>query len=238
VSVPNYTPLQRREHTNYGLFFLEFVTKIGQSQLIRRQIANELNFSCKLDSKILSCTLDVMNRALIGDIKAHYTRPESKAYPGNAVLADLTKYLDTTGMTDPTTKIYITTEPLDGLPVLMFLFVLSQISRFDWSEELSTLVCLEKNVALDGAPFVLGVVTIMKQFHSSHTYTFLAYLGQYVRATVSSSSVASKDIEIPSFVRMVLLFLEEFCKFCFMPRTAIDAVVPSYIFDRFKHSLR
>lgn len=69
----------------------DFVTRIGQSQLIRRQIANELNvrcfphtscwahlcplqFSCKLDSKILSCALDVMNHSLINDVRAHYSR--------------------------------------------------------------------------------------------------------------------------------------------------------------------
>ena len=53
---------------------LEFVTKIGQSQLMRRQIANELNFWCKLDSKLLSCALDVMNQSLVNDVKMHYAR--------------------------------------------------------------------------------------------------------------------------------------------------------------------
>jgi WASH complex subunit strumpellin len=49
--------------------FTEFVSKIGQAQLLRRQIANELNFTAKLDSKLLACSIETMNESLINDIK-------------------------------------------------------------------------------------------------------------------------------------------------------------------------
>lgn len=213
--------------------FLEFVTKIGQAQLIRRQIANELNFSCKLDSKILSCTLEAMNSALINDVSAHYSRPDSKPYPGNPVLPDISQYLETAGINDPLTKIYITSEPLEGIAVLMFLFVLAQTEKLTWSSQMSTLTSSDKKAPLDGAPLVMGVITILRQFHSSHTHTFLAYLGQYVRANIKSSS-SSKGSAIPANVTKVLLFLEEFCRFSYTSRKAVDAIVPSYIFDRFQ----
>jgi len=77
--------------------FLPLVTAIGQMQLIRRQVANELNFSAKLDSKILSSALDTMNAALIGDVRAHYADPEHKPYPGNPTLPDIADYLETSG---------------------------------------------------------------------------------------------------------------------------------------------
>jgi len=217
--------------------FLEFLTKIGQAQLIRRQITNELNFSCKLESKILSCTLENLNSALITDVKKHYSNPESYPYPGNPVLPNITKYLENAGISNPITKIYITTEPLPGIPILMFLLVLSQVTKLEWNPKLCTLTNKTKGYPLDGAPFIMGVITILKQFHSSHTHTFLAYLGQYVRANVSAAAGAGdKAANIPNDVINVLLFLEEFCRFSYMSRKAIEALVPSYLFDRFVYT--
>jgi WASH complex subunit strumpellin len=91
-------------------------------------------------------------------------------------------------------------------------------------------------------------VTVLNQFHSSHTHTFLSLLGQYVRVAVAggddgvgASVVAAADISsaplrpLSATVRNVLLFLEEFCKFSHTPRSVVDAIVPSYLFDRFPH---
>lgn len=76
---------------------LELITRIGQMQLIRRQIANELNFSAKLDSKLLSSALEAMNLALTNDVRAHYAEPDSKPYPGNPTLPDVSDFLETAG---------------------------------------------------------------------------------------------------------------------------------------------
>ena len=39
--------------------------RIGQIQLIRRQIANELNFSCKFHAKFLASGLNTMNKSVL-----------------------------------------------------------------------------------------------------------------------------------------------------------------------------
>ena len=41
---------------------------------------------------------------------------------------------------------------------------------------------------VDFFPFVVGVITLLKQFHSIHTQKFLALLGQYVRSYVNFAS--------------------------------------------------
>lgn len=41
--------------------------------------------------------------------------------------------------------------------------------------------------AYDGTPFVVGVITLLKQLHSSVTTKFLGYLGQYIRGFVNIS---------------------------------------------------
>ena len=45
--------------------YLECVLRVGQIQLIRRQIANELNRSCKFDSKLVCNSLQTLNRYAI-----------------------------------------------------------------------------------------------------------------------------------------------------------------------------
>lgn len=241
-----YSVAQQKTHKLWPAF-LRYVTRIGQLQLIRRQVSNELQFSCKMDSKTLSCSLEALNDALLADIKIHYARPEERPYPENPTLPDVSQYLEHSGINNPLTKIYITNDgPLIGIPCLMFLFILDQVSRLHWDVERSTLVCTkpQKNQPLDGAPLIMGVVTVLKQFHSSYTHSFLAYLGQYVRSHISSAggrpsgnSSDSRGVAaaLPAQVRSVLLFLEEFCRFSYIDRKAIDSIIPSYIFDNFHH---
>jgi len=130
--------------------------------------------------------------------------------------------------------IYTPVAPLEGLPCFMFLFVLTQLYSLEWSPKLNSLVCPKKDVPLDGAPFIVGVITILKQFHSSHTHTFLSYLGQFIRASICVQASNKSLTAIPPHVMTVLVFLEEFCKFSHMPRQAIEAIVPPYIFDAYE----
>jgi hypothetical protein len=39
---------------------------------------------------------------------------------------------------------------------------------------------------LDGPPFVCGIITLLKQFHSTHTHSFIAMAGQYVRSHLAA----------------------------------------------------
>ena len=43
---------------------------------------------------------------------------------------------------------------------------------------------------LDGAPFVAGCVTLLRQFHSDNTEHCLALIGQYVRSIVEAAATA------------------------------------------------
>jgi len=49
------------------------------------------------------------------------------------------------------------------------------------------LVCKKPADPLDGAPFIAGTVTLLKQFHSENTEQFFALLGQYVRSAIAST---------------------------------------------------
>ena len=210
------------------------VVNIGTAQLLRRQVANHLNFICKLDSKPLSCALSAVNDALISDVRGHYLKRETKPYPENPLLPEVAKYLDTAGFNNPLTKIYITSEPLEGLSVTMFLMVLSQLTKLKWNKKANSLVARTKQDGIDGGPLVAGVITVLKQFHSSHTQLFLELMAQYVNVSVANTS--GKDAKLPNHALLVLLFLEQFCSFGKIPRKRVDSLIPGYLLDRFSHA--
>ena len=49
--------------------------------------------------------LSLLLRSLLSVVAAHYTDP-ANPYPGESVMAELTPYLETAGLTDPLSKVY------------------------------------------------------------------------------------------------------------------------------------
>eukprot|EP01099_Mayorella_cantabrigiensis_P008841 TRINITY_DN879_c0_g1_i1.p1 TRINITY_DN879_c0_g1~~TRINITY_DN879_c0_g1_i1.p1 ORF type:complete len:527 (-),score=105.09 TRINITY_DN879_c0_g1_i1:177-1757(-) len=218
-------------------FFIEQLTKIGQMQLLRRQISNLLNFTCKLDSNLLYNTLNVFNQAILTDVKAHYLNPDIKPYPSeeNELLPELTKYLETVGINDPFTKIYFTTtDQLIGFPLIMSLFVLSQSPSFAYSPHLALLQHRSRS-GYDHTPYVVGITTVLKHFHPIQTQKFLSFLGQYIRANIHHSDKEKGFSSFPQEISNVLIFLEEFCKYSSLSRKTVEGYLPAYIFNHFPH---
>ena len=233
-------PLAFQRVSKFNGLWLDCICKLGQAQLLRRHIAHELKFTAQMDSKTLSCVLHNANIAVLEDIRLHYSKPEAYPYPDekSKLLPELTLLLESCGIHDPFSKIYITTEALEGLPCILFLFVVIQAQKLTYNSKWCALVRASKKDAIDGAPFIVGLITLLKQFHSSCLDQFIAFLGQYVRFAVSISAggEGSTISELPADVLAILLFLEEFCKFSSIPREIITNVIPPYIFDRFKHA--
>uniref|UniRef100_A0A8C1IHJ8 WASH complex subunit 5 n=1 Tax=Cyprinus carpio TaxID=7962 RepID=A0A8C1IHJ8_CYPCA len=115
--------------------YLEAIMKVGQMQVLRQQIANELNYSCKFDSKHLAAALDNLNKSLLSDIEAHYQDP-SLPYPkeDNTLLYEITAYLEAAGIHNPLNKIYITTKRLPYFPIVNFLFLIAQLPKLQYNK--------------------------------------------------------------------------------------------------------
>ncbi|KAK2181203.1 hypothetical protein NP493_407g06015 [Ridgeia piscesae] len=190
--------------------FLETILKVGQMQLLRRQIAGQLNMSCKFDSKFLASALQNFNHGVLTDIQRHYQDP-SLPYPKeeNPLMFELTSYLESAGVSNPLTKIYITTKRLSYLPIFNFLFVVSQLPKLVYLKSIGELICKKTSDPIDGVPFIHGIITLLKQFHSDDTDQFLALIGQYVRSMVEASQ-SSKVPELPPEVINMLVFIEDF----------------------------
>ncbi|KJE94402.1 strumpellin, variant [Capsaspora owczarzaki ATCC 30864] len=214
--------------------YVDVIMRVGQLQILRRQIAHELLFSCKLDSKLLASTLTVFNTSIKMDIDEHYRDP-NKPYPAedNPLLFELAAYLESAGISDPFTKIYTTSTKLDHFPLLNCMFVLAQLTKLSYNKSVGALMSRTKNDPLDGTPFAVGIITLLKQFHSSHSSKFLALLGQFVRAHLNFGP-KDKVVELPAEVVNVLVFLEEYSKYSGISRKSVEAHIPSYVFDHFR----
>ena len=51
-----------------------------------------------------------------------------------------------------------------------------------------TMVARRPTDQIDSAPFVVGMITVLKQFHSEYTEQFLACCGQYARSLIEASA--------------------------------------------------
>ncbi|KAM5315755.1 WASH complex subunit 5 isoform 1-T1 [Glossophaga mutica] len=237
--------------------YLEAIMKVGQMQILRKQIANELNYSCRFDSKHLAAALENLNKALLADIEAHYQDP-SLPYPkeDNTLLYEITAYLEAAGIHNPLNKIYITTKRLPYFPIINFLFLIAQLPKLQYNKNLG-MVCRKPADPVDWPPLVLGLLTLLKQFHSRYTEQFLALIGQFIRSTVEQctsisacwlrvSHVQSSELiptvlrysqkvpEMPADVVGALLFLEDYVRYTKLPRRVAEAHVPNFIFDEFR----
>uniref|UniRef100_A0A8C3PLC6 WASH complex subunit 5 n=1 Tax=Calidris pygmaea TaxID=425635 RepID=A0A8C3PLC6_9CHAR len=213
--------------------YLDSIMKVGQMQILRRQITNELNYSCRFDSKHLAAALENLNKAILADIEAHYQNP-SLPYPkeDNTLLYEITAYLEAAGIHNPLNKIYITTKRLPYFPTVNFLFLISQFPKLQYNRNLGV-VCKRPADQIDWLPLVLGLLTLLKQFHSRYTEQFLALVGQFIRSTMEQCT-SQKIPEMPADVVGALMFLEDYIRYTKLPRKVVEAHVPSFIFDEFR----
>lgn len=232
-AVPKIYALGVQKATKLWTQYSDIILQIGQIQLIRRHIGEELNYSCKFDSMFLANSLSALNKSLLTDVEAHYADP-LKPYPGSdsPLMAEVSTYLDCAGISNPLSKIYVTTTKLQHFPLNIFFFVLSQLQRLAYNKALGCMVAKKLGDTIDGAAFVVGVITLLKQFHSSHTYRFLAYLGQYVRTLIESHGLSEgKATTYPTEIVTALNFVEEFCRYNEMSRKTAEEYIPGYLFD-------
>ena len=116
---------------------------VGQAQLIRQKIANELRFRCQLDSNVLHGAISTLNTALLNDVRRHHNDPSKHPAPqpkGNPLLADFSSLLAAAGMDNPLDKIYIVSKSLDLLPLALALLSIAMMQRFRFDKDFSTLV--------------------------------------------------------------------------------------------------
>ncbi|KAJ8611733.1 hypothetical protein CTAYLR_009190 [Chrysophaeum taylorii] len=169
---------------------------IGHYQLLRFGVKHALSLRSRLDANGLYQALAAVDAALLGDIHDACSPPpppgeEKNEYPVNEkrdpdLLAHLAALLDASGFSHPFQKIYLKTDPLHGLPEALLMLVLTYAPKLDFDAKLGTLAKRKPSFPIDGFVLVVGIHTILKQFHPAYARSLLSYLSQFVSSTTQA----------------------------------------------------
>jgi hypothetical protein len=98
-------------------------------QLLRRSIAHELRFSCRLDSNLLCGALEALNSSMLSDVRQHYYDPAARPLPppDSELLPAASAHLLAAGVYDPLTHIYVVADAQPAWGLWLALFAASQV---------------------------------------------------------------------------------------------------------------
>jgi hypothetical protein len=120
------------------------------------------------------------------------------------------------GLCDPVKKIYITSDPVENLPMLMFLFIHYYLPSFQVDKKLNILIKKKKEDQIDYFCLLLGTMCFLNQFHFSNTEIFLGLMAQHIKSGLFYSTQlkeTKQQNEIRTEVGNHIMFLEEFIRY-------------------------
>jgi len=91
-----------------------------------------------------------------------------------------------------------------------------------------------KKHARDSTPFVVGLITLLRQFHSSYIQQFVALCGQYIRAQLNMLGFQQRDqkaSDMPPNVSCLLFFLDMFLQHSGLPQSTLESYLPPFLFS-------
>jgi hypothetical protein len=92
-----------------------------------------------------------------------------------------------------------------------------------------------KDLLVDGPHFIIGLVTIFKQFHYSHFKKYILYLIHFIKVNLFASKdihLQSRNLNAEAVISMT--FLEELIKFEGSSRELVTQNLGSFVFDYHK----
>lgn len=94
----------------------------------------------------------------------------------------------------------------------------------------------EKSLKCDGPGFIVGMLTIFKQFHPQNENTYLNLLCHYLKNEIYRQNLSNTvpQKELTRNASMMLVYLDEIIRFKGGSRETISQMLGSYIFDTYK----
>ncbi|KAI4470697.1 wash complex subunit 5 [Holotrichia oblita] len=161
------------------------------------------NFIGRLAREIIKLT-DL--KAMVNQIK-NGNEPK----PTEEFLRKLSQFFDYAGMNNPFNKIYITVRTKDEYAVVLFMFTISHLLRIYM---FSSGTAIKRNLEQwDGIPFIIGVHTLIKQFHININNAFIELMSKYALQLASQTAGNGKNVEQPIDVLAALKFLSIYTKY-------------------------
>lgn len=100
--------------------------------------------------------------------------------PDVELLAEVNSYLEWAGIYNPYEKVYIDTKTFRSISSAMTLLTLSQLSKLNYVKHISTMMGKKLSEHIDGMSFIVGILTVLRQYHIELLHLFIDQLAQYV----------------------------------------------------------
>lgn len=117
--------------------------------------------------------------ALLLELKAHELDPQKPA-PGVDLLVEVNKYLEWAGIYNPYEKVYIETNKFRSISASLTLLTISQLSKWNYVKNVSSLIGRKSTEHIDGISFMIGILTVLRQFHVEVIQMYIDQMAQYV----------------------------------------------------------
>uniref|UniRef100_A0A1A9W7M3 WASH complex subunit strumpellin n=1 Tax=Glossina brevipalpis TaxID=37001 RepID=A0A1A9W7M3_9MUSC len=209
---------------------MEWILNVGHKQILRQQLAYELNRSSKCNSKNLESALETFNRSILNELE---NAAEEKKLRDNNVLVDITNYLMFIGSYDPMEQVFVLCRNTHNVALFCFLFTIAHMARLQYSPQLQKLQMKSPKDQIDAMPLMVGLATILQQFHQDVKLLYLTYLCQFVTIMVENN-LSGKN-ELSAEVVTTLHFMETFTSLCKLPRTVLTEHLPVIILNQYEY---
>ncbi len=151
------------------------------------------------------------------------------------MLKDLTTALEAVGFVNPINKVYKLTKDLDHFPLMAALIVMNALTQLTYDPFIFSMVRKLRELILDGPHFIVGLITIFKQYHHSNYKKFILYLVHYIKVSIQSGGTQTiLNKSLPPEALMALTFLEELIKYDGSAREVISNNLGTFVFDYYK----
>mmetsp|Transcript_50084 Transcript_50084/g.150757 ORF Transcript_50084/g.150757 Transcript_50084/m.150757 type:complete len:345 (+) Transcript_50084:256-1290(+) len=213
------------------------VRRVGQAQIIRKMIRNELQLGAHIAGEQMYQSLVIANDELLrqmcrkSDTDCNGDSSESSGY-----FDQISDMFTAAGACDPLTTVFLNMEPMEGLPLVLTMFVISHMGNLTYDHDFGSLVRAKDECPYDGWPLAAGIATILKQFHPSFASSFFASLSQFVRAGIQASfapktrSSRKEEIQdLPLYITNTLIFLCQLCSLTGIDRSSLHEHIPEYL---------
>lgn len=106
---------------------------------------------------------------------------------GNQLLVEFNEYLAFTGSYEPLEQVFLTTKSTHHIALFLFLFTTAHLSRLQFMVNTNSLLAKNIKDSIDGTPLLVGLLTVLQQFHKDVKLLYLTYLCQYVTVIVEAN---------------------------------------------------
>lgn len=105
---------------------------------------------------------------------------ESNPCPSIDLLVEFNKYLEWAGIYDPYEKVYLETNTFRTISALMILLTITQFPKLNYMKSVDSLIGKKTADHIDGVSYVIGILTVLRQYHTEMIQMFIDQMSQYV----------------------------------------------------------